>query len=36
MKLAKVTRRKDADEQRAKAEREDMACGPRIKGANVR
>jgi hypothetical protein len=31
MKLAEVTRRKEADEQRAQAERKDVACRPRMK-----
>jgi hypothetical protein len=36
MELAEVTRRNDADEQRAQAEREDVACRPRIESADVR
>jgi hypothetical protein len=36
MELAEVTRRKDADEQRAQAERKDVACRPRIEGTHVR
>jgi hypothetical protein len=36
MKLAEVTRRKDADEQRAQAEREDVGCRPRIESTTVR
>ena len=36
MKLAEVTCRKEGDEQRAKAERKDVACGPRIKHTDVR
>jgi hypothetical protein len=35
MELAEVTRRKDACEQRAQAERKDVACGSRIKGADA-
>jgi hypothetical protein len=31
-----VTRRKDADEQRAQAERKDVACRPRIESTDVR
>jgi len=34
--LAEVTRRKDADKQRAQAEGEDVACGLRIESADVR
>ena len=36
MELAEVTRRKDADEQRAQAERKDVACRPRMESADVR
>jgi hypothetical protein len=36
MELAEVTRRKDADEQRAQAEREDVACCPRMESSDVR
>jgi hypothetical protein len=36
MELAEVTRRKDADEQRAQAERKDVACLPRMKSSDVR
>jgi hypothetical protein len=36
MKLAEVTRRKDADEQRSQAKRKDMACCPRMESADVR
>jgi hypothetical protein len=34
--LAEVTRRKDADEQRAQAEREDVGCCARMESADVR
>jgi hypothetical protein len=36
MKLTEVTRRKDADEQRAQAEGEDMGCHPRIESTDAR
>src|SRR5580704_8482007 len=36
MKLAEVTRRTEADEQRAHAERKDVACGPRVESTDVR
>jgi hypothetical protein len=36
MKLAEVTRREDADEQCAQAEREDVSCRPRIESTDVR
>jgi len=36
MKLTEVTRRKDADEQRAQAERKDVDYRPRMESANVR
>src|SRR5579864_1221367 len=36
MELAEVTRRKDADEQRAQAERKDVACCPQFESTNVR
>jgi hypothetical protein len=35
MEMAEVTRRKDADEQRAQAERKDVACRPRIESTDV-
>ena len=36
MELAEVTRRKEADEQRAQAERKDVGCRPRMESADVR
>jgi hypothetical protein len=36
MKLAEVTCRRDADEQRAQTEGEDVACGPRIESTDTR
>ena len=36
MELAEVTRRKDADQQRAQAERNNVACGPQMESADVR
>jgi hypothetical protein len=36
MELAEVTGSKDADEQRAQAEREDVGCRPRIESPDVR
>src|SRR5208337_4082037 len=36
MEPAEVTRRKDADEQRAQAERKDVACRPRMEIADLR
>jgi hypothetical protein len=36
MELTEVTRRKDADEQRTKSEREDVGCRPRIESTYVR
>jgi hypothetical protein len=36
MELAEVTRRKDADEQRAQAERENVGCRPQIESTDVR
>ena len=35
MELAEATRRNDADEQRAQAERKDVACRPRMESADV-
>ena len=36
MELAEVTRRKNADEQRAQAERKDVGCRPRSESTDVR
>src|ERR1035437_6481618 len=36
MELGEVTRRKDADEQRAQAERKDVVCRPRMESTDVR
>jgi hypothetical protein len=36
MELAEMTRREDANEQRAHTERKDVACRPRIEITNVR
>ena len=36
MELAEVTRRTDADEQRAQADRQDVACRPRMESTDVR
>jgi hypothetical protein len=36
MKLAEVTRRAEADEQHTQAERQHVACRPRIESANLR
>jgi hypothetical protein len=36
MELTEVTRRKDADEQCAQAEREDVGCRPQIESTDVR
>jgi hypothetical protein len=36
MKLAEVTRRVEADEQRTQAESDDVACRPRIESTDLR